>query len=172
MERLRREEEARAYGRMLNPQMQPETFSQRFPASPHAHLFRTAADIAKEEEDEMTYADVNRQLMLMLNILVSVVACGVCIWLVARHWSTPSRLGLSMFGSIAVAIAEAGVYAVYIQRLKEAKKKEKAKLERKEILETWTIEPKKAGGKEKLIQAKSGNHAQGDSVRLRKGKPK
>jgi TMEM199 family protein len=171
MKRLRREEETRAYERMLAPNIQLETFSQRFPASPHAHLFRSSVDVAKEEEDEMTYADVNRQLMLIFNVMVSIIACGVCIWLVARHWSTPARLGLSMSGSVIVAIAEVGIYTIYIQRLKEAKQKEKRKVERKQVVESWTIEPNKTDGKEKLIQTKS-RDIQEDTVRLRKGKPR
>lgn len=96
MARLRAEEEARAYERMLNPPRAPETFTQRFPASPHAHIFSTPSDIAKQEEDEVTYADVNRQVALIINVLLSIIACSVAIWIAARHWTTPQRLGLSM----------------------------------------------------------------------------
>jgi outer membrane protein assembly factor BamD (BamD/ComL family) len=39
MARLRREEEARAYEKMINPQPAAESFAQRFPTSPHAKLF-------------------------------------------------------------------------------------------------------------------------------------
>jgi len=138
MARLRREEEDRAYERMTNPPLPTETFSKRFPKSSHANLFpQTHEDIG--EDDEITYADINRQMALIINILVSIVACSVAIWLAARHWSTPSRLGLSMGGSGAVAVAEAVVYAGYLRRLKEAREKGKKEVEVKEIIKTWVI---------------------------------
>jgi len=138
MARLRREEEDRAYERMTNPPLPTETFSQRFPKSSHANLFpQTHEDTG--EDDEITYADINRQMALIINILVSIVACSVAIWLAARHWSTPSRLGLSMGGSGAVAVAEAVVYAGYLRRLKEAREKGKKEVEVKEIIKTWVI---------------------------------
>ena len=146
MARLRREEEDRAYERMINPPLPAETFSQRFPQASHANLFpKTQEDIG--EDDEITYADINRQMALIINILISIVACSVAIWLAARHWSTPSRLGLSMGGSGAIAVAEAVVYAGYLRRLKEARNKGKSEVEIKEILKTWVI-----GGDEKTDQ--------------------
>lgn len=138
MARLRRQEEERAYERMINPPLPTETFSQRFPKSSQVNLFPTAQeDIG--EDDEISYADINRQVGLIINIVVSIVACSVAIWLAARHWSTPSRLGLSMGGSIAVAVAEAVVYAGYLRRLKEAREKGKKEVEVKEIIKSWVI---------------------------------
>ena len=138
MARLRREEEAREYERMINPPLPVETFQQRFPNSNGAKLFYPShADIG--EDDETTYADVNRQMALIMNVLVSIVACSVAIWLAARHWSTPSRLGLSMGGSGIVGVAEVVVYAGYIRRLKEAREKGKKQIEIKEIVKTWII---------------------------------
>lgn len=138
MARLRKEEEARAYERMLNPQLSMETFSQRFPTSPHAHLFPPSHSIEKEE-DEVSYADINRQMALIINVLLSIVACSVAIWLAASHWSTPTRLGLSMSGSGVVGVAEVVVYAGYLRRVKEAKIRAKTKSEVKEIIKTWVI---------------------------------
>lgn len=144
MARLRREEEARAYERMTHPPPAAQTFSQRFPGSKHTDLFPTSqADIG--EDDEVTYADINRQMALIVNILVSIVACSVAIWLAARHWSTPSRLGLSMGGSSMVGVAEVVVYAGYLRRVKEAKEKGKKEVEIKEIVKTWII----GGGEER-----------------------
>lgn len=141
MARLRREEEERAYERIINPPLPAGTYSQRFP-SPQADLFPTSQeDIG--EEDEISYADINRQMALIINILVSIVACSVAIWLAARHWSKASRLGLSMGGSGAVAVAEAVVYAGYIRRLKDARDKGKKEVEIKEVIKSWVI-----GGKE------------------------
>ena len=138
MARLRREEEARAYERMINPPPPTETFAQRFPGSETASLFPTdQADIG--EDDEISYADINRQMALIANVLISIVACSVAIWIAAKHWSTPSRLGLSMGGSIMVGVAEVAVYAGYLKRLTEAREKGKKEIEIKEIIKTWVI---------------------------------
>lgn len=138
MARLRREEEARAYERMINPQAVAESFAGRYPKSPYAELF-PAATQAINDDDEITYADINRQMALILNILVSIVACSVAIWIAASHWSTPKRLGLSMSCSGIVAVAEVVVYAGYLRRVKEAKDKGKKEVETKEIIKSWVI---------------------------------
>jgi hypothetical protein len=91
MARLRKEEEALQYERMLN-QPTPETFAQRFPTSPHAFMLAENARAAANQEDEITYAEVNRQLALIMNVLVSIIACGIAIWVAARHWSLERRL--------------------------------------------------------------------------------
>ncbi|KAL9100438.1 MAG: hypothetical protein Q9163_004183 [Psora crenata] len=138
MARLRREEEARAYERMINPSQPAENFLQRFPNSSHPQLFPASqADVG--EDDEITYADVNRQMTLIINIMISIVACSVAIWLAARHWSTPSRLGLSMVGSGMIGVAEFVVYAGYLRKLKEAREKGTKELENKEIVKSWVI---------------------------------
>lgn len=168
MARLRKEEEARAYERMINPSPPAETFSQRFPASANSSLFPATGF---SNEDEITYSDVNRQLTLIINILVSIVACSVAIWLWARRWSTPQRLGLSMSGSCLVALAEVAIYLGYLSRIKEAKQSEKKRPEVKEVFETWVIDGSSAPQKEKTISATASSTDQsGDSVRFRKGK--
>ncbi|MCJ1382456.1 hypothetical protein MMC17_005569 [Xylographa soralifera] len=139
MSRLRKEEEARQYERMINPPPEVETFSQRFPHSPTTQLFAGAIQTPFLEDEEMTYADINRQMTLIINILISIIACSAAIWMVASHWSTPKRLGLSMGGSGMVGVAEIVVYAGYIRRLKEAKEKSKKAVEVKEIIKTWVI---------------------------------
>lgn len=145
MARLQREEENRAYERMTNPPLPTETFSQRFPSAHSADLFpKTQADIG--DDDEISYADINRQMALIINILISIVACSVAIWLAARHWSTPSRLGLSMGGSGMIGVAEIVVYAGYLRRVKEARDKGKKEIEIKEIIKTWVI-----GGEEEQV---------------------
>ncbi|KAI9723645.1 MAG: hypothetical protein M1812_000945 [Candelaria pacifica] len=138
MARLRREEEERAYERMINPLPPPESFAQRFPASKYAQLFPSDTS-SSQDDDEITYADIDRQMALIFNVLVSIVACSVAIWLVSSRWSTPQRLGLSMGGSGVVGVAEVVVYAGYLRRLKEAKNKGKKHVEVKEIIKTWTI---------------------------------
>lgn len=144
MARLRQEEELRAYDRMIGPTCpNEESFAQRFPNSKHRNLFPTSpADIG--DEDEVSYADLNRQLGLIINVLLSVIACSAALWIAARHWSLPSRLALSMGGSGTIGIAEVVVYAGYLRRVKEAKQKGKKEKEIKEITDTWVIEGTKS----------------------------
>ena len=137
MAHLRREEEARAYERMLHPPPTSETFAQRFPTSPHAHFITSIRPVT--DEDEVTYADVNRQMALVINVLVSIVACSVAIWMAASQWSTPHRLSLSLGGGGLIGVAEVAVYAGYLRRVKEAKVKGKAEIETKEIVQTWAV---------------------------------
>jgi hypothetical protein len=143
MARLRREEEARAYEQMINPPPPQETFSQRFPTASAAYAFSSTAAYetfnSSTEEDDITYTDVNRQITLILNVLISIAACGAAIWIAARWWDTPARLALTMSGSLLVGIAEVVVYSGYIRRLGEAKQKEGAIKEVKEIVKTWVI---------------------------------
>ena len=140
MARLRREEEARSYERMINPPLPVQSFTQRFPNSSHSKLFDNGRISKKEEEDdEVTYADINRQMALILNILISIVACSVALWIAARHWTTPKRLGLSMGGGGMIGIAEVVVYTGYLRRIKEAREKGKKHVEVKEIIKTWVI---------------------------------
>ena len=138
MARLRREEELRAYDRMVNPPPPLETFAQRFPGAPQTPFAGDQVTKA-EEAEEITYADINRQVALIFNILISIVACSAAIWMAAHQWSVPSRLGLSMGGGGTVGIAEVVVYAGYLRRIKEAKTKEAKKVEVKEIVDTWVI---------------------------------
>lgn len=168
MARLRNKEEARAYERMLSPAPVTEMHNRHFPATPNARFYPTAVDFA-EDEDEVTYADVNRQILLIINVLISIVACSVFIWVAARHWSTPKRLGLSMTGSGVVAIAEVVIYGGYVRRLKEAKQRERRKPEIKKILDSWVIDG--AGGKEENISLNSLPADKSDeTLRHRKGK--
>jgi len=165
MARLRKEEEARSYERMLNQPTQIETFSQRFPHSSHGHLFSPHNSGSKEDDEEMTYHDIDRQLALIMNVLVTVVACSVAIWIAARHWDPPLRLALSMSGSLVLAVAEVVIYSGYIRRLKDAKLKESNLVEKKTIAETWVIEPRK--GKSQAAPAHTKDPTT-DSLRLRK----
>ncbi|KAL1310909.1 hypothetical protein AAFC00_001136 [Neodothiora populina] len=139
MAKLRREEEERAYERMINPPLPTETFSQRFPSA-------APAIPVKVEDDEVVYADVNRQLALIVNVLVSVIACSIAIWIAARHWSVPQRLALSMGGSGLVAAAEIVIFSGYIRRVREAKQLEGRRIETKEVMETWVIDKKELHG--------------------------
>ncbi|OCL02794.1 hypothetical protein AOQ84DRAFT_228440 [Glonium stellatum] len=166
MARLRKEEEARAYERMLSPVSSPKSSIRHYPTIANASLYSTAVD-RTEDEDEVTYADVNRQIILIINVLISIVACSVFIWIAARHWSTPKRLGLSMAGSGVIAVAEVVIYGGYVRRVQEAKQREKKKPEIKSILESWVID----GASEKEnISMKSPADKSDETLRHRKGK--
>ncbi|KAH7383089.1 endoplasmic reticulum-based factor for assembly of V-ATPase-domain-containing protein [Cadophora sp. MPI-SDFR-AT-0126] len=142
MARLRREEEARTYERMTNPPPPMETFSQRFPAASAARAFTSThqnINASDPDDDEVTYADVDRQMALIFNVLISIVACAAAIWIAAKWWSTPARLALSMSGSALVGVAEVVVYSGYLRRVSDAKGKEKQIREVKEIVNTWVV---------------------------------
>jgi hypothetical protein len=146
MARLRRAAEAREYSQLTSPIPPAETYSKNLPSTSPAFAFAsTEAYIETSPDDEMTYADVNRQLTLIFNVLVSIVACSVALWMVSKWWSTPARLALSMGGSVVVALAEVGVYFGYIRKVKEAVKEEKKVMEVKEVVQSWATGP---GGEE------------------------
>lgn len=117
---LRQEEEFRQYSKML-PGSGVRASSSR-------------------NEDDLTYAEVNRQIVLIVNVLVSVFACGAALWFIARHWSVPQRLSLSLTGGITVGVAEVVIYAGYLERVRRAKVEEQTRREKKEVLETWVLE--------------------------------
>lgn len=167
MARLRQEEEARAYERMINPPIPAEAFAQRFRASQTAKLFPTRTQPGTDDDDEITYADMNRQMALIINILVSIVACSVAIWMASSHWSTPKRLGLSMGGSGLVGVGEVVVYAGYLRRLKEAREKGKKHMEVKEILKTWVIGGESPIEKKGVLDANKNESFDNGSLRKR-----
>jgi hypothetical protein len=159
MQRLRQQEEQREYERMINPLPEKESFGQRFPNAsfnPNTYHGQTGNDGV---DDDVTYQDIDRQVALIINVLVSIIACAVALWIVARHWSVPQRMALSMGGSLTVAAAEVAIYLGYIRRIEDAKGKEIKKAEKKEVSETWVIE--KASGSSKGAT---------DDVRYRKGR--
>ena len=169
MARLRREEEARAYERMISPPIVAETFAQRFPASQAAKLFPTRTQPGTDEsDDEITYSDINRQMALIINILVSILACSVAIWMASSHWSTPKRLGLSMGGSGLIGIGEVVVYAGYLRRLREAREKGKKHVETKEIMRTWVIGGESPVDKRKTLNAKTEKSSDNGNLRKRR----
>ncbi|KAK3984241.1 endoplasmic reticulum-based factor for assembly of V-ATPase-domain-containing protein [Cladorrhinum sp. PSN332] len=143
MARLRREEEERAYERMTNPTSSMETFSQRFPTNAGmAQAFAAVNRPSRNDDtgdDDITFNDVNRQLMLILNFVLSILGVAASLWIIARWWSTPARLFLTMGGSLLVGIAEVALYGGYIWHLGEAKKKDKGFKEVKEIVQTWAV---------------------------------
>jgi len=139
MSRLRHDADARAYAQLTSPS--PSSTATNTHA--HAHAF-SAGDTAAAppQADELTYADASRQATLIFNVLVSVLACGVAVWLGAWHWAAPARLALSMGGAVVVGAAEVAVYWGYLRRIGEAKTKERARREEKSVVASWVIEGK------------------------------
>ncbi|KAI7091026.1 hypothetical protein KC356_g1060 [Hortaea werneckii] len=163
MKRLREQEEQRQYERMLNPPAPTDKFGFRNSSTGNAfHPATSHGALASDEVDDITYADINRQMILIINILISIICCSVFIWIAARRWSVPQRLGLSLTGSTVVAVAEVGIYFGYIKRLQDAKTKEAKKIESKEIVETWVID--KAAPTSKISSRK----ADSSNLRYRK----
>lgn len=169
MARLRREEEERTYQRMATRSL--PTFAQQFPASSLASQF---ADIhrpaTKEDEgdDDVTLDDVHRQVMLVINFLLTIFGCAGTLWVLGRWWSTPARLFLTLGGSIVVGIAEVGVYQAYIWHLGQAKKKDGKLKEVKSVVETWVVGKDEAAKEGESISVDAGVENE-NGVRHRKG---
>lgn len=165
MARLRAEEEARSYERMLNPPPARESFAQRFPGS--RSRIPEHFSIGVDEVDDVSYEEVHRQIILIINVLISIVCVAVFVWVAARHWSVGKRLGLAMGSSLAVAIAEVVVYSGYVRKVHEAKRVEKKKPEIKEIVASWVLDRSKNGEEDVFSTSKE---KVDDGVRYRKGK--
>ncbi|KAF4443358.1 hypothetical protein FACUT_1415 [Fusarium acutatum] len=110
MARLRREEEARSYERMINPPPQHETFKDHFPSSAASFAAANRPTSASDLDDDMAMEEVHKQVTLIINFLVSIAGVAGTLWVTARWWSLPARMFLTMGGSILVAIAEVVVY--------------------------------------------------------------
>ncbi|KAK3904642.1 endoplasmic reticulum-based factor for assembly of V-ATPase-domain-containing protein [Staphylotrichum tortipilum] len=143
MARLRREQEQQDYERMTSRQPQADALSRRHPAG--AGMAQAFASVnrpsrgADVDEDGITYGDVHRQMMLIFNFAASILGVAATLWIVARWWSTPARLFLTMGGSLVVGIAEVAVYSGYVWHLGQAKKNDEALKEVKEVVQTWAV---------------------------------
>ena len=156
MARLRREEEERSYSRMVNPP-QVETFYQRYPHASARAFAMVNQPTSKEDfgDDDVTYNEIHRQLLLLFNFLVSIFGVAGTLWVAARWWSLPARLFLTMGGGLVVAIAEVAVYSIYVWKMGDAKGKQEAVKEVKEVVDTWVLGDKEEKeGKEVLIESK------------------
>ena len=166
MARLRREEEARSYERMVAPPPVHETFSSRFPNAPSSRAAAAAAFSAVNQpaskddlgDDDATYNDVHRQFLLLINFLVSIVGVAGTLWVAGRWWSLPARLLLTMGGALVVAVAEVAVYSIYVWKLGDSKKRQDTAKEFREVIDTWVVTEEKGGedggGEEQLLKSK------------------
>ncbi|KAI8938965.1 hypothetical protein NX059_004812 [Plenodomus lindquistii] len=170
MSRLRRDQEALSYTRMLNPPSTRETFPSRFPTNsaplPYSLGATPNANPLSSADDDITYEEVHRQIILIINILISIVAVSVFLWVAARHWSVGKRLGLAMGGSLGIAVAEVAVYGGYVRKVHEAKRVEKSKKEVKEVVGSWKL----GGAKVGEAESRGKHQDEGDGMRYRRGK--
>ncbi|GJD00175.1 vacuolar h+-atpase assembly protein [Colletotrichum higginsianum] len=150
MARLRREEEERTYQRMMKQASRMENFSQQFPsATTRAHAFAEVNRPMRESDngdDEATLGDVQKQVMVILNFLISIIGVAATIWIAARWWNITARIFLTLAGSILVLVAEVAVYSGYVWRLTEAKANRKEPEEIKEVMQTWVLGKDEDGG--------------------------
>ncbi len=181
MARLRREEEARSYQRMVNPPpyYAREPFSQRFPHASQASFASINRPTSDTDlgDDDVTYNDVHRQVMLIFNFAVSILGVAGTLWAAARWWSLPARLFLTMGGAGVVAVAEVSVYSICVWKMSGAKKKQDAVREVKEVVETWVVGKDKVhdgdeaeeGGKAVLLKEKENDGLENVRKRLATG---
>lgn len=118
--------------------------AQPFPDSTNslAHSFAQVNRPSTKEDlgdDDVTLNDVHRQAILLLNFMVTIIGCAATLWILARWWSTPARLFLTMGGSVVVGIAEVGLYYGYMWHLGEARKKDGKVKEVRQVVETWVV---------------------------------
>ncbi|KIW75181.1 hypothetical protein Z517_11953 [Fonsecaea pedrosoi CBS 271.37] len=113
MEKLRREQEQRDY----------------------ASLVSSSVSLNTEGEDE----DDDVSPSLVLNIFLSIVLCAAAIFYLTRWWANDGlRVLLSLATGIVVGVAEVGVYAAYLRKVKMSKDRERRKKERKVVLGEYT----------------------------------
>lgn len=169
MARLRYEEEERKYQRMISTSANTPSISREWRTTTTSSLAHSFAQVhrpstkADEGDDENTMNEVHRQVMLIINFLVTILGCAATLWVLARWWSTPARLFLTLGGSIVVAVAEVGVYWGYIWHLGEGKRQEGKVKEVREVVQTWVVEKE---DKPKDVETK--DDVDGTGVRFRK----
>lgn len=173
MERLRQEEEIRSYQQITTPNLASEAISKRSPDASAAYAFSSNYSLPLDElDDAVVYDDIRRQITLIFNVLISIVACGSAIWIVGKWWSTPMRLALSMSGSLLVGFAEVFIFWGYIRRVSEARAKEKGMKEVKRVVKTWVIQPREnfdaKNDSHKSVPVNSSKIVQNTNVRRRR----
>ncbi|KAK1672204.1 endoplasmic reticulum-based factor for assembly of V-ATPase-domain-containing protein [Colletotrichum godetiae] len=175
MARLRRDEEERSYQRMLKQPSRMEAFSQQFPsAAARAHAFAEVnrpMNEADNGDDEVTLGDVQKQMMVILNFLISIIGVAATIWIAARWWNVTARIFLTLGGAIVVLIAEVAVYSGYVWRIGEAKSKTKEPEEIREVMQSWVLGKESkvdpAGETTTLLDTKSQDTDEGIRRRLK-----
>ncbi|KAK8050781.1 hypothetical protein PG994_012511, partial [Apiospora phragmitis] len=145
MKQLQRDEEERSYERMLKTGPTRETFAQRFPNAPPLSLAESFAAANRPHrksdlgEETISQEEIQQQVTLIINFLISIAGCAAALWIAARWWSTPARLFLALGGSVVVAVAEVAVYNAYQWRMAQGDRKQQMKKEVRSIVKTWVV---------------------------------
>ncbi|CAI5757189.1 unnamed protein product [Candida verbasci] len=124
MERLRLEEKEREYKRLINPP--PE--------------YNTLYELKLEDElitPQQAHKELKNQLTTIVNIMVSVGSVSYAIWYWTKSsWGLKesSRVLVTIFFGLLILIAEVVVYLGYINKIEDARTKERKKKEIKKVL--------------------------------------
>nr|RBQ98133.1 hypothetical protein FVER53263_11618 [Fusarium verticillioides] len=93
MARLRREEEARSYERMMNPPPQHETFKDHFPSITASFAAANRPTSASDfGDDDVAMEEVHKQITLIINFLVSIAGVAGTLWVTAPPSVPRSRV--------------------------------------------------------------------------------
>lgn len=140
MARLRREEEARAYDRMLNPPELPH-LPPNAPFDPYAAVHKPADPLDNADGDGIAVVakELNQQLMVVLNILLSVFGTAAAVWFASRWWSVTARVFLALGASILVAVADVVIFSGFVGRIREGKGRGKKEDDVREVVGTWVV---------------------------------
>lgn len=164
MKHLREEQEEREYRKMVASPSFPSRFtsstSMLFPDSTSA----ISSSPYFDADDSVSYKDINAQLALILNVLLSIIGCSVAIWLASYAWGTAARLTMSMAGAAVVALAEVGVYFGYLKKVDDARFKERKTVEKKQVIRRHSL-----GGRKALEVIMQETAATGSEVKIRTG---
>ncbi|KAK9488390.1 endoplasmic reticulum-based factor for assembly of V-ATPase-domain-containing protein [Lipomyces starkeyi] len=89
--------------------------------------------------------EIKQQISVIINIMFSVVSVAFAMWTWGgSSLSTGKRLLLSMLAGLVVLVAEVALYMGYIQRIDDARKKEKRTKEVKEVIRRVSFLPSAA----------------------------
>lgn len=111
------------------------------PRDPAFRGYNLATGPGDMGEDALTPAQeikvVREQLTTILNIGISVASVAYALWYCSGTyflWPLPARTLLALFGAILVLVAETVVYLSYKGKVRDARAKERAKVEHKTLL--------------------------------------
>ncbi|KAK9348460.1 endoplasmic reticulum-based factor for assembly of V-ATPase-domain-containing protein [Lipomyces starkeyi] len=89
--------------------------------------------------------EIKQQISVIINVMFSVVSVAFAMWTWGgSSLNTGKRLLLSMLAGLVVLVAEVALYMGYIQRIDDARKKEKRTKEVKEVIRRVSFLPQTA----------------------------
>lgn len=158
MARLRREEEARAYERMLNPPDLPH-LPPNASFDPYAAVHKPSdpSDNADDDGIAIVAKELNQQLMVVLNILLSMLGTAAAAWFASRWWSITARVFLALGAAILVAAADVVVFSGFVGRVREGRERGKKETDVRRVVGTWVVGGE--GGKVEVEQPGEGEES-------------